>query len=241
MEWRTIPFSKVPKRPFQKVLDILLEGPKILQGVGHLPVLPPEKRVPLAVSLIHQCLYGDRLMQEFLLDFSASEGGPLYWSVPSKKALPGLLETTPSDIDLFPVSYEFPNARIGSTMILSWAALTLIWSGICQLYGEIARHSTMTPNLDGSLIATCTANEQTQTFQIPSPARFKEFPEMARNVCRSVEFVAQDELSIPSLVAPLNMVAETLRTWPGFDKEIAWTKDMLKYIEGRGMRIVKYI
>jgi hypothetical protein len=241
-KWKTVPFSSRPKAPFQKVLDVFLEGPNIIEKGNSLANIPIEKRVPFIIDMIQDCISLDNKMQQFLLDFEASEGGLLYWAVPTRPSNIACELDFPVDNDrLFTLSYEFSNVRIGATMMLSWAGLTILWSGLCQLYQTLGHFTTITPATDGKLEGSYTLNGQSHTFRIPSPERFTEFPTMARNVCQSVEFSLGDDMNLPIMIGPLNMVIDAWISWPAkFDREIAWAKNMLLYIHNRGSKISKY-
>lgn len=221
---------------------MLLEGPLILRRVDHLHTLTREKHLPFAVDLIQDCISLDDEMQRLLLDLERSEGGPLYWVVPSKQ--PNVTEVLDGRIDnddLFSVSYEFHNPQMGITLMISWATLTILWSGVCHLYEYLDQITTITPILNGRLTGSFVTNGRTHMFAVPPPTRFKDFPEMARNVCQSVEFCMQDSLGVSAMVGPLNMIIDAWSSWPGFEREIAWTKKILILIQNQGVKMVKYI
>jgi hypothetical protein len=241
-EWKARPFAKFPKAPLQRVLDLLLEGPLILSKVDHLNSLPKEKHLPFVVGLIQDCNSLDEKMQTLLLDLERCQGGPLYWAVPSKQPnVTELLDERVDNDNLFSVLYEFPSPQIGATMMISWATLTILWSGACHLYDHLGQVTTTTPSPDGKLTGSFVRNGCSHTFAVPSPTDFKGFPEMARNVCQSVEFCIQDRLGMPAMVGPLNMILDAWSSWPGFEREIAWTNQILALIQTKGMKMVKYI
>jgi hypothetical protein len=231
-EWKTLPFTKLPKTPLQRVIDLLLEAPVIQTRVDKLPALQPSEHVPVLISIIEHCLAVDEGMQDLYLDLESSVGSPIYW--PNTSIQPG-------DVDaLFPDSFVFPDYRTGTTMMLSWATLTILWSGICHLYRYVALLTPLTPTASGKLTGSYVKDGQTHKFEIPTSARYEEFPTMARNVCKSVEFCMQDELGLVTLACPLMMVVEALGSWPGFEGEIWWAKERLRSVKGRGMKIAEF-
>jgi hypothetical protein len=241
-EWKSVPFSVFPKAPLQKVLDLLLEAPMILKKVDRFPSLSREMQIPFLLDLLQDCVSIDRKMQLFILEFEASRGGLLYWPMPPKEPIVIDASDFPvSDDGVFPVSYEFSDSRIGITMMLYWGALTILYSGACHLYNTLAQLTTITPVMNGEVTCYFLTNEQNQTVEIPWSTRFRDFRTTANNVCQSVEFCLQDELSNPSMVAPLNMVIDALSSWPGFEKEIAWIRNTLVLISNKGMKMVKHV
>jgi hypothetical protein len=81
----------------------------------------------------------------------------------------------------------------------------------------------------------------TGMFELPALSRFSAFPEMVRNVCQSVEFCLQEELGLSTMVCPLVMIIDSLRSWPGFDLEIVWAQNALGSIQNKGVKSVKYL
>jgi hypothetical protein len=241
-EWKNVPFTKHSKVPFQTLLDLLLEGSMILKKVDKLPKVRKEKRVPFLVDMLQDCITLDDKMREFLLDFELFEGGPLFWAVPSKPPVVAEVLYAPAFNDAFSsLSYEFPTVRIGTTMMLYWAALTILWSGACHIYETLEHLTTLSPTADGELEGHFAADGHSHAFQIPLSTRFTAFPSLARNICQSVEFCLRDEMSISSMIAPLNMIIAPLSSWPGLDKEIAWARNMLLDVQNRGIQIIEYL
>jgi hypothetical protein len=223
-------------------MDIYLEGPAIIRKGHRLSSLPLEKRVPCILHMIQDCISLDNKMQNFLQELEASEGSPLYWAGPPKLlTMANEQDFSFGDEKLFGCSYEFLDARVCSTLLLSWAGLTILLSGACQLYGALGHLTTLTPAMNGKLQGSFSIDGQIQTFQIPPLDRFSEFSAMARNVCLSIEFGMRDDLNLPTIIAPLNMCIDAWTSWPNrFDEEIAWARKMLLYIHDRGLKISKY-
>ncbi|KAF2432966.1 hypothetical protein EJ08DRAFT_732035 [Tothia fuscella] len=135
--WRDIPFAKVPKVPLQSLLDLILDGPKILERVEILNATAKEKKAACTVDLIKDCIALDSKLQAFIWDLKASEGCVLYWTVPSSNY--GV-----EGSEIFSLSHQFPNVRIATTMMLTWSVMALLPSGICNLYQDLVENTTLT-------------------------------------------------------------------------------------------------
>jgi hypothetical protein len=230
--WKTIPFSKFPKVPFQQMLDLLLEVPMILTRTDQLRALSVEEQLPVAIALLQDCLAIELKVRKVISQLETANEGPIYWSIPS--------DDKENETHASTSSYIFSSVRAGITMVLSWATLTVFWSGICHLYKRIGCLTTLTPLTDGTLLGQYTVDGQAQQFSLQSPDCFQQFPMMAKYVCRSVEFCIQDEMGMTIMACPLTMVLHGLITWPGLDSEIVLTKKMLARIQQKGMNIVQY-
>lgn len=224
------------------MLDLLLEGSMLLKKVKQLVHMDREELISFLVEMLQDCIDLDDKMTEFILEFEVLEGGPVYWAVPSKP--PDVVEMLDAQVlneGLNSPSFQFPTVRIGTTMMLYWASQTILWSGTCHLYDTLDYLATPSPNMNGMLEGHYTTGGRSQAFQIPLSTRFREFPALARNVCQSVEFCMRDEMSIPSMIAPLNMILGPLNSWTGFDKEVAWAQSLLLEVQKRGMKIIEYL
>jgi hypothetical protein len=231
-KWKTIPFSKFPKGAFQQVLDLLLEAPRILARTDQLITLTLEEQLPFALDLLQDCLSVEQKITKTLSQIEAMANGPAFWPIPCSEP--------ESSSEFSKTSYAFPNIRLGVTMVVAWATLTVFWSGLCQLYQLIGFLAPLSPTLDGMLVGQYTVNGVTRPISIPSSERFRQFPMMAQNVCKSVNFCMQDELGLTIMALPLTMVLHGLINWPGFETEIALTKKMLAGFQKKGMNIVQY-
>jgi hypothetical protein len=231
----TIPFTKqLKKAPLQKVLDLLLEGSSLLRRADHLQGITKYKRLRYAVDLLQDCIALDGEMDKFLKELESSADARLHWLVPPRTIF--AVQSFSSSLD---DAFEFYDLRTATTLMLSWATLTILWSGICHLYEFLAQETVLVPTMDGKLVGHFP--DAKQQFEILQPTRFKEFPTMARNVLGAVIFCLCDEWGIPATVAPLNMIIDAWSSWPGFEHEIAGANTILDMVEKKGMRIVTYI
>lgn len=174
-----------------------------------------------------------------------------------------------NNISLFPISLHFPNLGTARTIILYWATLTMLWSGLYQLYGliyalketildpnsnsehEREDHNTNTPppptpsatKFDSN---TNDTDAENLTFQIthlpPLDDHRRDFASMARNVCQSVEYCMQEEmlgLGPIILPAPLGIVIDTMKGYESFAKEVRWARRVMRRISEGGLRILE--
>jgi hypothetical protein len=156
--------------------------------------------------------------RKLLLELDLFEGGPLYWAIPSKPPdVTKLLDAPVYNDEFNSLSYEFPNVRVGTSIMLYWTSLTVVKSLICQIYEALDHLATLSPIVGGKLEDHHTTNERSQTFQIPLSTHFRAFPTLARNICQSIEFCLRDEMGILSIIAPLNMILVPLKSWPGLN------------------------
>jgi hypothetical protein len=224
------------------MLDLLLDGSKILRKADELPNLDRKKRGPFLVDMLQDCITLDDKMKEFILEHELLQGGPLYWPVPSKRPDAAEVIDAPVSNDEFnSISFEFPTVRIGTTMMLYWASLLILWSATSHIYEALEHLATLSPIADGKLEGHFNNDEYGQTFQIPLPTRFRAFPPLARNICQSVGFCLRDETALLNVIAPLNMIIAPLKSWPGLDKEIAWVQNLLVNVQNRGMKIIEHL
>lgn len=113
-------------------------------------------------------------------------------------------------------------------MVLYWAALTMLWTGMMRLYllvEALKQAGGSTPEIDELLPLGESA----------------EFITPARNVLRSVEYMLQDKmlgLGPQSLVAPLSIVVDTIKDLPQCSREVAWADGVLDELKGRGLQIL---
>lgn len=116
-EWRTIPWTNIPKTPHQDMQDLLLELPGILEDQDTLP----RAAYP---SLLRQCLDLEARLKAWYENFRRIYPGPPYW-----------LEFSTLKIDppVFPTCYQFASVGVANTHTFYWANLILVYSTIVGL------------------------------------------------------------------------------------------------------------
>lgn len=232
--WIDGPWKDRQKRPMDALLDHLARAPGIFNQVHELQERAPHEVLPTALFIIKQCWEVDRNMRTFYENLERSIPGPLYW--PEFSTTRG----TAGERALFPISFHFPDLNIANMLMIYWATATMLWSGMSQLYRLVRALSSTetTPNgeIDGS--------SQSDTSQLPPLEHRLDYHAPARNVCQSVEYCVQDQMlgfGMSSVVAPLTILAETLRHDSKFGLEILWISHVLKKVDEQGVRILRHI
>lgn len=224
--WMEVPFSQSPKRLIDRVADCLAQAPTIFNKTDRIKDLQPMEQLELANNLASQCWDLDWMMQKCYEELRLTVDGPLYWSeVPRSGSLPD--ET--GQKKLFPVVYKFPNVKTASTLMIYWATLVMLWSGLSDLYGLI-----------DSIVNDSTATER-QELELPP---LSDFLSMAWHVCRSVDYCMQEDMmAVGSFVvaSPLVLVIGTLRDNPHCQQEVSWMRAALGQVQGRGLRIFQHV
>ncbi|KAJ9293502.1 hypothetical protein DTO271G3_7767 [Paecilomyces variotii] len=276
--WTNIPWTNIPKSEFDQFFDLFVRGPATFQAVDRLDGAEPLEKLRIALNIVHSCWELDADLAMFYEQFEKASLGPLYWPEFAKPIIHrrGRHDNYDDDNDdedvldnrsLFPISLHFPNLGTARTIILYWATLTMLWSGLYQLYGliyalketiidakldneredeyERENHNTApsTPELDSN---TDDADAENLTFLIthlpPLDDHRRDFASMARNVCQSVEYCMQEEmlgLGPIILPAPLAIVIDTMKGYESFANEVRWARRVMRRISEGGLRILE--
>ena len=232
--WIDGPWTDRPKRPMDALLDHLARAPGIFNQVHDLKKRAPHEILPTALLIIKQCWEVDRDMRTFYENLDGSIPGPLYWPEFSRT------RGTADEKALFPISFHFPDLNIANILTIYWATSTILWSGMSQLYRLVqtldSTESTPKRDINGS--------SHSDPSQLPSLDHRLDYRSPARNVCQSVEYCVQDQMlgfGISSVVAPLTILAESLRDDPKFGRENLWISQVLKRVDEQGIRILRHI
>lgn len=212
-------------------MDHLLEAPNILARAESIVRLPPSELAGSAVELLQDCIKVESGLQELSKYFEAA--GACSSRITS-------FCSSPKEMVKSFTAERVPKARTDTATILTWAGLTVFWSGISRLYGLVGYLTALTPTVTGALTGQYVEKGVTKQFYLPDPRGFMDFATMARKVYGSVKLCMEDELSILMLSCPLHMIIEGLSTWPGYEYDIAQAKDVLTCIQKKGMKIVLY-
>jgi hypothetical protein len=234
--WMTIPFSETPKTPFHQMLDILLLSPELMdraEQLGREQV--PERKLRLCLEMVDTCWKLDERMEAFYSTLEYTISGQLYWHS----------ESSYGPLDQYPFStkLEFIDSGVGVTITLWWAALVLLWSGMCELYELIDTIMAQGQVMKGRLRPADTWPDFDAIacrIQLRPLGHRSQFITPAQNVCRAVEFLMNDDISLAVLLAPLSMIAQVLPAWPGFESEVQWARVALGKIRQRGVELARY-
>ncbi|KAL1876162.1 hypothetical protein Plec18167_005426 [Paecilomyces lecythidis] len=260
--WTSIPWTNIPKTEFDQFFDIFIHAPATLQAVDRLDAADPLEKVRITLNIIESCWTLDSELARFYEHLEKTSLGPLYWP---EFAKPRTLANSRrdnyhdnndddnlNDIDLFPISLHFPNLGTARTVILYWATLAMLWSGLYQLYRLVysLKESVVEPNInnerelehDSGDIDTDYSDLAFAIARLRPLGHRKDFASMARNVCQSVEYCMQDEmLGLGPLIipAPLGIVIDTMKGYESFEREVRWARKVMKRISEEGLKILQ--
>jgi hypothetical protein len=235
-EWRTIPWTVEPKEVLDRFLDVFLGGVAILWEADLLQWTKDKRDLmAIGVQLINKCWDFDQELQSFYESLKTTYGKPLFWPVMT-------YDDSPHSDSLASTRFEFAEMNIATTMMLYWATLTVLWSGMARMYNlvdEIAED--IIPSLKRSSAASVDMTQIYKLLGLPERGRSQDFIITARKVCQSVESCMSNDMSRRTIVAPLTMICDTLIPWKKYDEEIKFIVSKLAFVEKNGMKIVPYI
>jgi Fungal specific transcription factor domain len=227
--WKTLPWKTTAKKSYDQLLDIVALAPDIFRRTDDFDSMDPRQRLLEAIIVIEECWKVDARLRHFYQSLEESTPGPLYWPALSQEiSLPKTSPTNAAQGKLFPVSYHFPSLPIARTLIFYWSVLNMLWTGMVRLYQLVSE-------TQAAGITTLEAN------LLPPLGHRADFMTPARNTLQSVEYLMQDKmlgLGPQSVIAPLSIVAETIKDFPECAREVRWAFGILDEIRERGMMIL---
>jgi hypothetical protein len=241
--WTELPWKHSSKSHFDQVLDFVALTPDVFRQGDALQYLEGHSLLLTTLGIVDQCWKLDAELQGFFERLEHSALGPLYWPKLSKDGNPA---DNPELGKLFPVCFHFLNLRMANTLMFYWATVLMLWNGFFQLYGIISSIQLDKRTMSGlEDDGSCEDEVSTQydMSQLPPLGHRTDFGSVARNICQSVEYCMQDEMlgaGPPSVIAPLNIVIDTLQSHPQYHREVLWAKAAIDRVEKRGMRFLKY-
>jgi hypothetical protein len=232
-EWKTIPFSIDPKTDLDDLLDLLLDEVSLIQQGSVLANLPIHEQLPATIELLNKCWRFDDQMEQFYNHLKSRNPNPLYWPIllsdnDRKKDNSNILDLT---------SFEFCSVTVSVNLILYWASLTVLWSGMSRLYDVLAELAgSQFPSIANSL-----GNKDLyEKLKVPDRGHIQNFIATAHKVCFSTAFGLREEFGVQIVVAPLVMIRQALRPWNRYFEEVAWVESKLEQLEGKGLILLKY-
>lgn len=239
--WLSGPWAHTSKSPIDRIRDCLVLAPAILQKTHYLSVLSLGQQIDLVKALIQQCWDIDEAMQLIYEDIRQANPGPLYWPTLSRRDNPTDVLTSEK---LFPVAYQFPDWKVAGTLMLYWATLVMLWSGLCDLYAHIARIDPDLIDSDESFLSIDSVVHAKSAPEewLPPLCHRRDYMSMVRNVCQSVEYCLEDTsmLGMLTLSPSLGIVIGMVRDRPKCRREVAWMRAALELVRGRGFRILQF-
>jgi hypothetical protein len=234
-EWMTIPWSETPKEVLDGFLDVFLGGSAILCEADRLQSTKnPRDLMAISVQVINRCWDFDAELESFYQSLKTAYGKPLFWPTISS-------DDSPHADSLAATRLEFAEPKIATTLMLYWATLTVLWSGMTHMYNLI---DEVTEKIIPTVKKASSDVDMSQIYKVlglPERGRSRDFIVTARKLLQSVDFCMKGELSMRTTVPPMTMVLDVLLSWTKFQEEIDFARARLAFVEKNGMRIVPYI
>ena len=233
----TAPFSSTPKGVLDLFLDIFLGGVPILRGADTLAALPPHLQFAKVIELLKQCWKLDNQLRSFYENLKSSTSTPLFWPVFSADNVSGDGHAD----SLAYLSLEFIEMKVAVIIVLYWATLTVLWSGMSHLYDSIDEFGAILNPAWTKATDDSVKIEFYQKLGLPEPGHCRDFIIVARKVFQCVDYCMKDELGRRVIVAPLTMTIDSLESWGKYTEEVTWALGKLQESQNRGMKLVKYL
>jgi hypothetical protein len=226
-----------------RIADCLAAMPSILQRYDQLSSLPRQEVLDSTYGLVDECLTIDQTLQEIYEDLRLQVDGPLYWPVLSPS-----FKDSAHDQGLFPVIYHFPDLKTASLSMLYWGSKALLWATLSNLYDviQLQGHSITVPIVEViSEKADLSPNIDEISVERDSPALHDEqnYKIMARNVCRSLEYCLQEDMSLLGILAasvPVVLALWAIRQRHNDEAELACLMGATQKMR-QGLRMWQYI
>lgn len=255
--WMTTPWKLRPKSAIDRLVDCLCEASSIFQENDRVLRLGPVEKLDAWLESLAKCWQMDAMLQDIYKEYETDFPQPMYWSVLSKE--PNSADD-PIRGKVFPVAYKFCNMTVARSLMLYWAVSLLVWNGLTLLYMGIA-----SLELDAS-DAHCSNFPQCEKFHdnmchcrylrlqssgsckydlshLPRLGHRKHFKSLINDVCQSMEYCLESGIAFWgtwSAGTPLTLVYETVKSYPGLERELRWMEATLRKLQERGLRILNY-
>ena len=230
-----MPWRLHEKTHWDSLIDLLAEGPAILEKSDQLSKLPPHELLPNVIEIIEELLALDNSMQTYLSCLTNIYSGPLYWELPSL--------VTPLDLsdDWLQTVHaanstiiHFLDIEIARTLTLYWSMLTMIYSGLNDLWGAMQ-----------SFLSDEILKVKFEQIYLSLAFGTKDWREPARKVCQSVQY-CNDNAEISQgvgnvvIAVPLDIVLGVMKNKTGCDAEYREAKRARQEISRNWLRLLQF-
>ncbi|GFG26695.1 uncharacterized protein AN5342 [Aspergillus udagawae] len=243
--WCRDPWASRPKRMADRIADCLARMPSILQRYDQLSSLHRKEILDSTYGLVEECMRIDQTLEDIYEDLRLQLEGPLYWPVLSPS-----FKDSGHDQGLFPVIYEFPDLRTATLLMLYWATKAMLWATLSNLYDVI--HLQGVHGIPAPIVEVTSEkhdpspsdDEQTSTERnAPTMGDGQNYLRMARNVCQSLEYCLQEDMSLLGMLAasvPVIITVWAIRYRHNDEAELAWLMGASQRMR-QGLRMWTYI
>lgn len=255
--WMTTPWMLRPKRAMDRLVDCLCEASSIFQENDRILHLGPVEKLESWLESLAKCWELDAVLQDVYKEYETDFPQPMYWSVLSKQSNSA---DDPVRGKVFPVAYRFCSMAVARSLMMYWAVSLLTWNGLSLLYMGIASLEFDARNAHCSNFPDCEAFQDNMCHcrylrhqpsgsysydisHFPSLGHRTNFKSLIDDVCQSIEYCLESEIAVWgtwSAGTPLTLVYETVKHYPGLEREVHWMEAALRKLQGRGLRILNY-
>lgn len=235
--WTTTPWSEHPKNLLDRLLDIIAQIPWLLSQLDLLAPLPPAlQRWHQAQKLLQTCLVLDGQFTQWLE--LANQGGvggmdqmPNYWF--------DTMDNASSQAAGMPFSpaYTFKDGVTATAFIYFWTAQIIFHRCVQGLYAIVFQPIVpANPQMWAELPAT---------LQSADWARFQRGPELASDLCRSLDAALEATVQPDLLVNPMSVALNLYRDMNAGSQEglleILWLEGFRSRLVEKGRYIANVL
>ncbi|KAF2159325.1 hypothetical protein M409DRAFT_30201 [Zasmidium cellare ATCC 36951] len=228
--WMSLSTQNESRSDTQKILDIFLLGPAVLQKADNLALLPLEERFPLMLSMIDDLWDIDDRLSKLESDIKIANQHhlrPIYWEQPAKSEPIGEKDDDAALSHAKTISIHFTSVPLSRIISFLWAIQCMVWPGLVDLYTGIIA-------MGGSpLIGT----------RIPSLGHRSKWIELVWKITQSMEYwesTAVEAYGPVRAALQFNVVIDVMKGREGCDGTLRWAEECRERI-GRGwLRILRF-
>ncbi|RHZ59260.1 Zn(II)2Cys6 transcription factor [Aspergillus thermomutatus] len=243
--WCQDPWTSRPKRMADRIADCLADIPSILQRYDQLSSLNRADILNSTYLLVGECLRIDQTLQDIYEAIRLEVSGPLYWPVLSQS-----FQSSAPGQGQFSVVYNFPDLKTATLLMLYWASKALLWATLSNLYDVIqlqdlrgAAASIVEVTSEKHNLGPNKYDESSPDRDSPTRDDGQNYMSMARNVCQSLEYCLQEDMSLLGIFAastPVIIAIWAIRYRQNDEAELAWLMGVSQKMH-QGLRMWPYI